>query len=157
MKKINRKEFLKKISIVTLGFVSFSKLVASKSLLNKIIPNTKLIKDPKGIIDLYEGFSYKVISNYKDFTSLFNIQVDVANNIIIRNYLLWIVGEKVYYLEHQETNSTPDEPVIIPDKINFNEFVLDIWKKQLPDIYAENYLMREPGKGEDLLKEVTFS
>jgi len=66
MKKINRKDFLKKISLVTLGFTSFSKIIASKSILDKILVNDELIKDPKGILDLPKGFTYKIISKYKD-------------------------------------------------------------------------------------------
>ena len=66
MKKYNRKEFLKKVSIVTLGFTAFSKLIASKSLLDNIILNTQLIQDPNGIINLPAGFSYKIISKNND-------------------------------------------------------------------------------------------
>ena len=42
------------------------------------------------------------------------------HNIIVRNYLLWIVGEKVYYLQYNDTNSTPNEPVKITE--NFDNF-----------------------------------
>ena len=66
MDKINRKDFLKKISIVTLGFTSFSKIIASKNLLDGIFLDKKLLKDPKGILDLPEGFTYKIISKHKD-------------------------------------------------------------------------------------------
>ena len=62
LKKYNRKEFIKKISVATLGFTAFSKLIASKPLLDKIIFNNSLINDPKGIINLPEDFTYKIIS-----------------------------------------------------------------------------------------------
>ena len=65
--KISRKIFLKQISIVTLGFSSFSKILASNILVNTD-KNTdlKLFKDPKGILNLPKDFSYKIISKYKD-------------------------------------------------------------------------------------------
>mgnify|MGYP006088417163 CR=1 FL=1 len=66
MGKIDRKDFLKKISLVTLGFTSFSKLIASKKILDKVLINENLIKDPNGILDLPKGFSYQIISKYKD-------------------------------------------------------------------------------------------
>ena len=66
LKKYNRKEFIKKISVATLGFTAFSKLIASKPLLDKIIFNNSLINDPKGIINLPQGFTYKIISQKND-------------------------------------------------------------------------------------------
>ena len=57
----------------------------------------------------------------------------------------------------QDTNSTPSEPVKIPEVLDFKDYVLEIWEKQLPEIYAKNYSMRKSGKGEKLLKQVTFS
>ena len=66
MKKINRREFIKQISIVTFGFISFSRLIASKSLIDKIVYSNELIKDPNGILNLPKGFSYKIISKFKD-------------------------------------------------------------------------------------------
>ena len=62
----SRKDFLKNISIVTLGFTSFSKIIASGSFINKVIQNKSLIKDPKGIIDLPKGFTYNIISKFED-------------------------------------------------------------------------------------------
>ena len=65
-KKITRKSFLKKASILTLGFAGLSNYLLSNSanVLNKI--SSKLIKDPNGIIDLPDGFKYKIISQFKD-------------------------------------------------------------------------------------------
>ena len=62
----SRKDFLKNISIVTLGFSTFSKIIASESLINKLLPINSLINDSKGIINLPEGFSYKIISKFED-------------------------------------------------------------------------------------------
>ena len=66
LKKYNRKEFIKKISVATLGFTAFSKLIASKPLLDKIIFNNSLVNDPEGIVNLPEGFTYKIISQKND-------------------------------------------------------------------------------------------
>ena len=65
-KKITRKSFLKKASILTLGFAGLSNYLLSNSanVLNKI--SSKLIKDPNGIINLPDGFKYKIISQFKD-------------------------------------------------------------------------------------------
>ena len=61
-----RKDFLKNISIVTLGFTSFSKIIASGSFVNKVIHSNDLFRDPVFIIDLPSGFSYSVISRFED-------------------------------------------------------------------------------------------
>ena len=65
-KKITRKSFLKNTSFLTLGFVGFGNYLLSNSVntLNRI--SSKLIKDPKGIIDLPDGFKYKIISQFKN-------------------------------------------------------------------------------------------
>ena len=61
-----RKDFLKNISIVTLGFASFSRIIASESFINKVIYTKDLIRDPRGVIDLPSGFTYSVISKFED-------------------------------------------------------------------------------------------
>ena len=63
---ISRKDFIKKASIITIGFSSIGRLVASSANIinNSIYP--KLTKDPKGILDLPKKFSYKIISKYRD-------------------------------------------------------------------------------------------
>ena len=63
---LSRKEFLKNVSIVTLGFTSFSKLVAANSVVKKIIKNNVLIPDSKGIINLPYGFTYDIVSKHED-------------------------------------------------------------------------------------------
>ena len=64
---ISRKKFIRQLSLLTIGLTSFTKLAATEIILNnqKQI-NLKLIKDPKGIIDLPKGFTYKIISQYED-------------------------------------------------------------------------------------------
>ena len=108
---------------------------------------------------LYKYLTHKSFLNelVEDFSDLFDIQEDMANNIIVRNYLLWIVGEKVYYLKNKETNSTPSDPIKIPHELRFNDFILNIWEKQLPEIYAENYTKRKSNVGKDILEKVVFS
>ena len=63
---ITRKEFIKNISVVTLGFISFSKLISSSNVVNKLLFQNELIKDPNGVLDLPKGFSYKIISKLGD-------------------------------------------------------------------------------------------
>ena len=47
--------------------MSFTKIAASEMLLNDLKDlNIKLIKDPKKILDLPNGFTYKIISKHKD-------------------------------------------------------------------------------------------
>ena len=68
-KKITRKSFLKKASILTLGFAGFSNYLLSSSALSASKISSKLIKDINGIMDLPSGFKYKVISQFKDIMS----------------------------------------------------------------------------------------
>jgi len=62
--KITRKKFIKQTSIVTLGFVAFTKLAAKEW----VFPDegTQLIKGKESILSLPEGFEYKIISKHKD-------------------------------------------------------------------------------------------
>ena len=64
--KQTRKDFLKKLSIVTIGFSSFSKILASQSLFDALETRNELILDPEGIINLPKGFSYQIISKLND-------------------------------------------------------------------------------------------
>ena len=61
---ISRKDFIKNISIVTIGLTSFSKLLSSSTLLN--FDSLNIIKDPKGVLSLPKGFSYSVLSKLND-------------------------------------------------------------------------------------------
>jgi len=91
----------------------------------------------------------------KDFTTYFE-DVNYSSAKIIANYLSWILGEKLYYLEYQEeeVNGTPTEPIEIPDEIDFNGYIMGIWKKQLPNIYVSNFEMREPTEADKVLAEI---
>ena len=79
---------------------------------------------------------------------------DYSAAMIVRNYLSWILGEKVYFLEHKEQNGTPSEAIKIPNNIDFNTYIIDIWKKQLPEIYVENYVMRVPSELDQTLAKI---
>ena len=63
-KKITRKKFLKKASILTLGFAGFSNYLLSNSLDKINSTSLNLINDSNGILDLPYGFNYKVISKF---------------------------------------------------------------------------------------------
>ena len=88
-----------------------------------------------------------------DFEEFFE-NVNYSSAVIIRDYLLWIIGEKLYFLEHQETNGTPEEPIAVPHGIDFHSYITNIWRKQLPEIYINNYEMRESTPGDRILEMI---
>ena len=57
-----RRAFLKKAAIVSLGFVALSRCASSSDKKEAVSTALDLVKDPNGYFDLPEGFSYKVIS-----------------------------------------------------------------------------------------------
>ncbi len=61
---ITRKSFLKKASLLTLGFSGLSNYLLSQTVNAINNKSIELIKDPNGIIDLPKGFEYKVISTF---------------------------------------------------------------------------------------------
>ena len=63
---MERRDFLMKSSIVTIGFLGLRQWSLASNIENSYSLNEfgKLIPDPKGILDLPEGFSYKIISTY---------------------------------------------------------------------------------------------
>ncbi len=61
-----RREFIKKSSIVSLGFLALSRCTMSSENNEKAKGLVELIKDPNGYLDLPNGFSYKVISKSGD-------------------------------------------------------------------------------------------
>ena len=63
---ISRKDFIKKVSIITLGFASFPRLIASTSNIFKNNHYKKLVADKNGILDLPKNFSYTIISKLND-------------------------------------------------------------------------------------------
>lgn len=71
---ITRKSFLKKASLLTLGFSGLSNYLLSQTVRTINSKSIELIKDPDGIIDLPKGFEYKVISEFGDKMSD-NLQV----------------------------------------------------------------------------------
>ena len=65
-KKITRKKFLKKASILSIGFAGLSNYLLSNSINEFNSISLKLIKDSNKILDLPNGFSYKIISKFGD-------------------------------------------------------------------------------------------
>ena len=63
---ISRRDFLKKASILTIGFSSFGPLLASVKKLSEYSLYDKLKNDPNGILKLPENFTYKIISKFND-------------------------------------------------------------------------------------------
>lgn len=69
---ISRKYFLKQASAIALGFSGLHVFSSCRSTDKKINPETAseafgpIMKDPAGVFDLPEGFSYKIISRFKD-------------------------------------------------------------------------------------------
>ena len=61
--KITRKKFLKKASILTIGFAGLSNYLLSNSLSQFAKSSLSLSSDPNNILDLPNGFSYNIISN----------------------------------------------------------------------------------------------
>ena len=48
-----------------------------------------------------------MISNF----DIFDVVQNPGDIKAVRNYLLWNIGEKIYYLEYQEENGSPKGPV----------------------------------------------
>jgi len=98
MHKISRKKFLKDLSYISLGIVSFSNMLIAAEAGNLILKNILPIKnDANGILKLIEGFTYSVISekgqvmsdgltvpDYADGMASFNSEN--GNIILIRNH-----------------------------------------------------------------------
>jgi len=94
---------------------------------------------------------FEILDPFKSF----NLIGDPAHVKALRNYLVWHVGEKVYYLEYIEQNGTPNKVISIPDELDFRDFILnEVWKKQLPEIYAGNFQMKLPQAGSNKLIEI---
>ena len=64
--KITRKKFLKKASILTLGFAGLGNYLLSQSVKNLPTLSNTLLKDSKGIINLPPSFEYRIVSQFKD-------------------------------------------------------------------------------------------
>ena len=130
--KISRKIFLKKISILSLGFTSFSKLLASDYLLKKIDNSSlKLIKDPKGILNLPEGFSYKIISKYKNVMSDGLLVPDHADGMACFKGS----GNNVVLIRNHELGHYPSLEKIFKDNNPFGPAFPKYLKKNVNKIY----------------------
>ena len=61
--KISRKKFLKDISIMSLGMLTFSNMLVAANNGALILKNILPVKnDPNGILKLIKGFTYNIIS-----------------------------------------------------------------------------------------------
>ena len=60
---MNRGEFIKKFSLLSLGLATIPTLRGNDKSRNKI---SNLTRDPNGILDLPSGFTYSIISKEKD-------------------------------------------------------------------------------------------
>ena len=95
------------------------------------------------------------ISEIIDPFSSFDLIGNPAHTRALRNYLIWHVGEKVYYLEYVEQNGTPKGSINIPYDLDPRKFVLnEIWEEQLPEIYAGNFEMKLPKNGVQELVDI---
>tara|TARA_A100001011_G_C14311533_1_gene845840 strand:- start:2792 stop:4204 length:1413 start_codon:yes stop_codon:yes gene_type:complete len=65
-KKITRKSFIKKASILSISFAGLSNYLLSNSLQELSKKTLSLTKDSNGILNLPEGFKYTIISKFKD-------------------------------------------------------------------------------------------
>ena len=79
-----------------------------------------------------------------------------ADTRSLRNYALWIVGRRIYYLGYIEQDGIPTGPVPISGDENFTAEVLGIWRDRLPEIYVGNFTIRAPQDGIDLLTNLNF-
>ena len=78
---------------------------------------------------------------------------------IIRNYLSWILGEKLYYLEYQEQNGTPDAPIKIPEipktkLFKFPENLSKELEKDQPDVIGFSSYMWNTSLSDMFMKRI---
>ncbi len=70
--RLARRKFIKLTGMVSIGFAGFHQCISKKTVEVASSPSIgygELIKDPKGIIDLPEGFNYKIISQVGEMMS----------------------------------------------------------------------------------------
>lgn len=68
--KLNRRHFIQKASVLTLGFMGLSRQAAkAQDHSNQVDLYGDLVPDPDGIMDLPRGFSYQILSRTGDFMS----------------------------------------------------------------------------------------
>ena len=127
----SRKDFLKNISIATLGFTSFSKIIASGSFINKVIQNKSLIKDPKGIIDLPAGFKYSIISKFEDKMDDGLTVPDAADGMACFKGK----GDNVILVRNHELGHLPLLENSLWEKYPFGENQLEFMKKNRRKFY----------------------
>ena len=65
-KKITRKSFIKKASVLSIGFAGLSSYLLSNSVKHLSSMTYNLVKDVNGILNLPLGFQYKIISKFNE-------------------------------------------------------------------------------------------
>lgn len=63
---MNRRSFITKSSAASLGFLGLQRYLSAAPETRVFMPYGDLVKDPMGLLDLPDGFSYQVISTAKD-------------------------------------------------------------------------------------------
>ena len=94
-------------------------------------------------------------SEFKDIDQFFEAEPSQIRSL--RNYILWIVGRKLFYLGATEINGIPERPIQIENIDYYKVFqnnILDIWEEQLPKIYSGNFSLIEPPPGTDILRDL---
>jgi hypothetical protein len=94
-------------------------------------------------------------SELKDIDQFFEAEPSQIRSL--RNYILWIVGRKLFYLGATEINGIPERPIQIENIDYYKVFqnnILDIWEQQLPKIYSGNFSLKEPPPGTDILRDL---
>ena len=62
----SRRHFLRQTAAVSAGFVGLDRFLSNSAQAQDIAKYGQLVVDPKGIIDLPQGFEYRVISTMGD-------------------------------------------------------------------------------------------
>jgi len=72
----------------------------------------------------------------------------------LTNFIKWYFGSKITYLGHESKSKNGNEPIEIPQRNDFKDKVLNIWKERLPEIYANNFNMESPSPGNEILVDL---
>ena len=130
--KISRRKFIKQVSIVTLGFTAFTKLAATQILSeNKKFRNLNLQIDPKGILNLPKGFTYKIISKHKDLMDDGLLVPNKADGMSCFKG----VQEQVILIRNHELGHSPNLGKLFNDQNPFGKNFSKYLRKNKKNIY----------------------
>ena len=130
--KISRRKFIKQVSIVTLGFTAFTKLAATQILSeNKKFRNLNLQIDPKGILNLPKGFTYKIISKHKDLMDDGLLVLNKADGMSCFKG----VQEQVILIRNHELGHSPNLGKLFNDQNPFGKNFSKYLRKNKKNIY----------------------